>query len=350
MLGLGEPLIAMLPDRVGPLRSVPQFRRGLGGAECNVVSGMARLGLRCGLMSRVGDDEFGAFVLATLAGAGVDTSAVVVDPEAPTGIYFRGLTPFRDSSLPAYYRSGSAASRMTPESLDRGLLSDTSALITTGITALLSARAYECVREALVFARASGCVTVFDPNLRLGLWGSDRAAELLPPLLAEVDVYLGGADETRLLLESDCDACELASAVAALGPREVVIRQGPEGALALTPEGWVDQPAYPVLMRDPVGAGDAFNAGYLALREMGAPLADAVRAGTICASAVCATLGDFEAFPTRNELDSHLYPDAESIPAPAGRLYGGMDPGRSTSDPTEPTSNELEHEGAPDGL
>src|SRR6185295_4079694 len=106
-------------------------------------SGLTRLGLRCGLVSRVGDDEFGAYVISTLRGADIDTSAIEIDPGAPTGVYFRGLTPFRESSRPAYYRAGSAASRLAPGSLNDGRLADSAALITTGITALLSESAYE---------------------------------------------------------------------------------------------------------------------------------------------------------------------------------------------------------------
>ncbi len=332
MVGLGEPLVVMVPDRAGPLRSVSNFARGLGGAECNVLSGMSRLGLRCGLISRVGDDEFGAFVTSTLRASGIDTSAVEVDCDAPTGVYFRGVNPLGHSSSPLYYRAGSAASRLRPESVAADRLASSAALVTTGITALLSETAYNCVREALATARARGCKTVFDPNLRAGLWGSHRAAELLPPLLSNVDVYLGGVDETRLLLASDDSPDELATAITQLGPSEAVIRKGAEGAIALTPEGWVDQPAYPVLVRDPVGAGDAFNAGYLACRERKATTAEAVRAGTICASAVCATLGDFEAFPLLDELETYLSENGDADAALAALVAEGRNERGGDSD------------------
>src|SRR5579864_2184645 len=112
LVGLGEPLVVFVPDRPGPLRAVPSFERALAGAECNALLGATRLGMRCALVSAVGDDEFGAFVLETLAGAGVDVSAVTLDPEAPTGIYFRERSALGGPRVPVYYRRQSAASRL----------------------------------------------------------------------------------------------------------------------------------------------------------------------------------------------------------------------------------------------
>ena len=302
LVGVGEPLVAFLPDRVGPLRSVPAFERAMAGAECNVLIGATRLGLRCGLASRVGDDEFGAYVLGVLRGNGVDVSRVSVDPEAPTGIFFRELSAVGHGSSPVYYRSGSAASRIGADDDWLELTEQCRLFLTTGITALLSETAHAAVATSLARARQAGATTVFDPNLRRGLWGTARAGELLTPLLEQVDIYIGGEEETRLLLATDAAGAELAVRVADLGPREVVIKRAQFGAVAVVGGVVHTQPPYPTALADPIGAGDAFAAGYLATRRPPRSTADALRAGAVCGAAVCAGRGDWETFPRADEL------------------------------------------------
>ena len=289
LVGVGEPLVAFLPDRIGPLRAVPAFERAMAGAECNVLIGATRLGLRCALASRVGDDEFGAYVVETLRGNGVDVSAVAVDPDAPTGIYFRELSALGHGSTPVYYRAGSAASRIRADDDWLGLTERCRLFLTTGITALLSESAHAAVTAALERAhRGRATTTVFDPNLRRGLWGSARAGELLTPLLEHVDVYIGGEQETQLLLATDAAGAELAARVADLGPGEVVIKRAHLGAIAVAGGATHTQPPYPAALADPIGAGDAFAAGYLAMRSPPGSTAEALRAAAVCGSAVCA--------------------------------------------------------------
>jgi 2-dehydro-3-deoxygluconokinase len=309
VVALGEPLIVMLPDRRGPLRTVPTFERGLAGAECNALLGMARLGASCGLISRLGDDEFGEFARETLRAGGVDVSRCAMDAARPTGIYFKERSALGADARPIYYRSGSAATALEPAHVDDDYLRGAGIVITTGITAMLSQSAYETVEHALRTAHEAGATTAFDPNLRPHLWGRERAAELLRPLLAHVDVYLGGERETEQLLERTGTPQDLAEEIRSLGPREVIIKRGDRGAVSLTHDGWHEEPPFRAGCEEPVGAGDAFNAGYLYFRHRGVPASDAMRVGAICASAVCASRGDFETFPRRQDLVSILGED-----------------------------------------
>jgi sugar/nucleoside kinase (ribokinase family) len=314
LVGLGEPLVVMIPDRPGPLRSVPRFERGLAGAECNVLLGVARLGATCGLISRVGGDEFGSFVIETLRAGGVDASRVARDDERPTGLYFKELSALGAPPRVAYYRATSPSTLLAPQDIDVTYLTSASVFVTTGITALLSDSAYEAVHHALEQASRAGVTTVFDPNLRPTLWGSARAAELLPPLLEHVDIYLGGDAETSVLVGEQRSLRDLAIAVQSRGPREVVLKRGPLGVAALGSDGaWLEEPPFRDGCKDSVGAGDAFNAGYLFLRQRGAALAQALRAGSICGSAVCAGGGDFETFPRPDELAGLLGDDAADV-------------------------------------
>jgi 2-dehydro-3-deoxygluconokinase len=305
LVALGEPLLVLLPERSGPLRSVPRFERALAGAECNVLLGMARLGGRVGLIARLGADEFGEFALETLRASSVDVRYVQADPARPTGLYFKEIDPLNLETRAVYYRSGSAASALKPADVPADYIRGARAFLTTGISALLSPAAYEAVGQALRAARDAGVRTYFDPNLRPRLWGSGRAAELLRPLLSDVDVYLGGAQETRVLT-SDHNVRDLGSAVRELGPGEVVIKLGDKGAVASYDDESYEVPALPGEFREATGAGDGFNAGYLWSRLGGGDIVEAMRAGTICGASVCAGVGDWETFPRLETLMNHL--------------------------------------------
>jgi 2-dehydro-3-deoxygluconokinase len=149
---------------------------------------------------------------------------------------------------------------------------------------------------AVMLRRARG-LRVVDVNLRPGLWGSDRAVELITPLVAAADVALAGEGEWQAF-EPDLTGRALAEAIAARGPSEVVIKRASRGACALGGDGsWVEHAPRPGPDVDPVGAGDAFDAGYLAARLTGASLEDALALGAGCGAAVAGTIGDTEGFP-----------------------------------------------------
>src|ERR671939_781816 len=114
---LGEAMVVMDPLSRGPLRHVGTFAKRIGGAELNVAVGLSRLGHRAGWAGHLGDDEFGKEILTFLRGEGVDVSRADVDPEAPTGLYFKERRAL-DQLRAYYYREGSAASRMRVEKLD----------------------------------------------------------------------------------------------------------------------------------------------------------------------------------------------------------------------------------------
>ena len=105
---LGEMMAVFVAEQLGALREVSTFRRFVAGAEGNVAVGLSRLGCSAGMITRVGDDEFGRAIVFRLRGEGVDTSHVVVDPEAPTGLMFRERREVGSTNV-AYYRRGSAA-------------------------------------------------------------------------------------------------------------------------------------------------------------------------------------------------------------------------------------------------
>ena len=145
---LGETMVALVAEEAGPLRYASRFQRRAAGAESNVAIGLAHLGVSAGWVSRVGDDEFGRYVCATVRGEGVDVSRVELDPERPTGIMIKELRPVGKSRV-LYYRSGSAASALSPQTLPTTYLQQARHLHLTGITPALSP---SCAAAALTAA------------------------------------------------------------------------------------------------------------------------------------------------------------------------------------------------------
>ena len=140
----------------------------------------------------------------------------------------------------------------------------------------------------------------FDVNYRSKLWSPQEARGFVEELLPRVDVFFAGDEETRALWGRDDE--ELLRELAAAGPREVVLKKGEEGSVTVLGGEVLEQPAFPVLEVDPVGAGDAFVAGYLAGHLWGLGTEERLRVANVMGALSVATLGDYEGLPDREEL------------------------------------------------
>jgi 2-dehydro-3-deoxygluconokinase len=297
----GETMVLFAAVEQGPLRFATTYTRHSAGTETNFAIGLARLGHEVGWFSRVGDDEFGQYIVNTVRGEGVDTSRVIVDTEAPTGVLFKEKRELGARKI-VYYRKGSAASRLSPSDLDADYIGSARRLHLTGITPALSPTAREAVFAAAKLARERGVTVSFDPNLRLRLWTRDQARDTMRELLPLCDVVLPGLDEAELLTgESDADRA--ADAIRALGPTTVVVKLGPEGALGVTPDERVRAPGVKLeRIVDPVGAGDGFAAGFTSGQLRGMSLEESLRIGNVVGAFATTVVGDVEGLPTWREV------------------------------------------------
>jgi 2-dehydro-3-deoxygluconokinase len=283
VLALGETMLSLIAAD-GSLATAETFHATHGGAESNACVALARAGFRVAWISWLGADHAGARIRDALEREGVDLRWVATDPARPTGLMFRD----RAGGL-AYLRADSAASRLDVSALDDVPVEDARAVLVTGITAMLGPGPQ---RAAIALLDRSRGIRVVDPNLRPGLWGSDRAAELIRPLLERCDILIGGEHELGVLADG-ADEEGTARACAALGPSEVVLKRGAGGLAALGPDGtWLELAPLPVIEQDPVGAGDACNAAYLGARLDGADVAGALKAGAVAGAAAAGVLGD----------------------------------------------------------
>lgn len=310
---IGESMAVFTPASGGLMRQAVTFTRRIGGAESNVAVGLARLGHRVGWISKVGDDEFGKAILSFLQGEGVDVSRTKIDPEAPTGLYFKEKRRPNDTRV-YYYRGGSAASRLTPADLDEKYLAAAKYLHITGITPALSESCRETIFAAIAIARRCGVKIVFDPNLRLKLWSqADEAKEVLLRIAAQADIVLPGAAEAAFLF-GDRPVEKWGKQLLDSGASLVVIKLGASGAHYFTATHNEYVPGFPVKhVVDPVGAGDGFAAGLLSGLLDGLSQAEAVRRANAVGALVTMVEGDADGMPERGDVERWINQQGEDV-------------------------------------
>lgn len=297
LVALGETMMALAPPPGEFVRRTAHLLVDHAGAESNTCVGLARLGLRVAWVSRLGADAAGDRILESLSGEGIDTRWVGRDRTRPTGLMLK-----EPGAGVRYYRTGSAASAMGPDVLHGVPIADARAVLVTGVTALIGAEPHAAGLALLGSARG---LRIVDPNLRTGLWGSDRRVELVRPFIERCDLLLAGALELVELLDDATatpastrshDMQTLARDAASRGPKEVVVR-GTSSVGVLTADGWQALEIRRDAAVDPIGAGDAFNAGYIAVRLRGGTIGEALRAGVRCGAAVTNSPSDTAGFP-----------------------------------------------------
>lgn len=310
LVTLGESMGLLSTPTIGLLRHARSLNLSMAGAESNLAIGVSRLGRRAAWISRVGDDEFGRLVTGSLAAEGVDTGHVTVDPAAPTGLMIKERRADSVTRV-MYYRAGSAASRLSAADVDEDLVRGARLLHVTGITPALSASAADAVSAAVETATAAGVPISLDLNYRAALWDRAAAGAALRPLVRRADIVFATVPEARLVASggivpgdrlSDGGASALAAGIAGLGPRQVLLKRGARGAVAMLDGEFREAPAHRVTVVDPVGAGDAFAAAYLAEYLGGAPADDCLAAATAAGAFAVTVPGDWEGLPHRAEL------------------------------------------------
>ncbi|MGH3086641.1 MAG: sugar kinase [Rubrobacteraceae bacterium] len=295
---LGEAMIVMDPLSRGSLRHVRAFEKHVGGAELNVAVGLARLGHRAGWSGLLGDDEFGKEIMSFMRGEGVDVSGARLDPDAPTGLYFKEWGNLGKLRV-HYYRAGSAASRMSFDDLDLDHLLSGGILHLTGITPALSESCRDLVERLLSAANEHGTFVSFDANIRWTLLEGRDPHKLLEPLAARADILFLSDDEAEFLFGGS-EPGSIREAFGSLRAGTVVVHRA-DGAFAVEDGKVYEKAAYPVEVVDTVGAGDAFVAGYLSGRLRGWSPEECLELANACGACAVSAPGDLIGLPTEEE-------------------------------------------------
>lgn len=285
LVTIGEAMAVLAPPPGERLVSAAALAVGTAGAEANVARTLAGWGRRVAWVGALGADPLGDRIVADLTSSGVDVSRVIRDPSAPTGLYLKDTDDARSSRM-YYYRSTSAASRMDASVL--AALPPSAVLHLTGITAAISEGGLQVIRAALRRPRR-GLVS-FDVNHRPALWQGRDAASTLAELADAADLVFVGLDEARALWGT-----ETPTSIRRLlpGPATVVVKDGPIGATAhLVGDESVFEPAPVVEVVEPVGAGDAFAAGYLHALIGGRAVSERLAVGHAAAARALVTSAD----------------------------------------------------------
>lgn len=297
----GESMVLFGPDSSGPLRYVQNFNKSIAGAESNAAIALAKLGHEVGWFSKLGNDEFGRYIQATIRGEGVDVSRVLVEAQKSTGILFKERFTHSNPNV-YYYRKDSAASTLKPEDLDESYIKTAKILHITGITPALSESCKETIFKAIEIAKKNNVLVSFDPNIRLKLWTQEEAVSVLLKIAKEADIIFPGIDEGEMLLGLTKPE-DIAECFIDMGCSTVAVKLGKEGCYVADKVKGLYVDSYKLENpQDTVGAGDGFAAGFLSgilrkleLREC-AEYANGVGAMAVLVK------GDMEGYPSFEQL------------------------------------------------
>ena len=304
VITIGEAMAMFVATETGDLAAVEHFMKRVAGAELNVATGLARLGLKVGWVSRVGKDSFGRFVLHSLAKEGIDARGVSEDSRYATGFQMKSKVENGTDPIVEYFRKGSASSHLSPEDFLAEYFASARHLHLSGVAAALSESSYALLEQAATTMKAQGKTISFDPNLRPVLWKSEaEMVEKLNQLAFQADWVLPGIKE-GMILTGQRTPEGIADFYLTRGVQAVIIKTGCDGAWYKTAAG--EQGAVAAIkvdnVVDTVGAGDGFAVGVISALLEGRTLQQAIRRGNKIGSLAIQVQGDSEGLPTREAL------------------------------------------------
>ncbi|WP_312268409.1 sugar kinase [Pseudescherichia sp.] len=304
VITIGEAMAMFVATEPGELAEADAFIKRVAGAELNVATGLARLGLNVSWVSRVGSDSFGRFVLSSLEKERINSESVTVDDRYPTGFQLKSRAENGTDPIVEYFRKGSAASHLSRDDFDAATFTRARHLHLSGVAAALSSSAYDLLDHAASTMKAQGKTISFDPNLRPVLWKSEaEMVEKLNRLAFQADWVLPGLKEAATLTGQSTPE-GMADFYLAQGVSAVVIKTGADGAWFKTAAG--EQGAVAAVrvdnVVDTVGAGDGFAVGVISALLEGKTFPQAVARGNKIGSLAIQVPGDSEGLPTRAQL------------------------------------------------
>ncbi|MFC4119769.1 5-dehydro-2-deoxygluconokinase [Nonomuraea zeae] len=306
---MGRVGVDVYPQQVGvSLRHVETFGRYLGGSATNVAVAAARLGRASAVITRTGDDPFGAFVHDALREYGVDDSLVTAVPGRPTPVTFCEIRPPEDFPL-YFYRDRAPDLELSPEELDLAAVTRTRLFwaTVTGLSAEPSLSAHLAAWQA----RGRAPHTVLDLDYRPMFWRDTALArERVRAALGHVTVAVGNLDEAEVATgtRDPYAACE---ALLAAGVELAIVKQGAAGVLGMTATETVRVPPVPVEVVNGLGAGDAFGGALCHGLLGGWPLERTLRFANAAGAIVAGRLACAPAMPTVGEIEAALSTHSE---------------------------------------
>ena len=299
---IGEAMAMFVARETGDLAAAETFIKRAAGAELNVAVGLARLGLKVGWVSRVGDDSFGRFICQVLESEGVDHRQVTKDARYPTGFQLKSKVDDGSDPLVEYFRKGSAASHLSVDDFNSDYFGAARHLHLSGVAAALSDSSLALLKHSAKEMRARGKTISFDPNLRPVLWRSEEEMRQQLNHLAEYADWVLPGEKEGYILTGYRQPEAIADFYLDKGVKAVVIKTGCDGAWYKTAQGEQGQVEAIRVENvvDTVGAGDGFAVGVISALLEGKTLPQAIKRGNRIGSLAIQVIGDSEGLPTRS--------------------------------------------------
>lgn len=280
LISIGRSSVDLYGQQIGGrLEDMASFSKAVGGCPTNIAIGTARLGLKSAVITRVGDEQMGRFILEQLQREGVETKGVVVDPRRLTSLVILGVRDEKTFPL-IFYRTDCADAALDESEIDEAFIASARAVVVTG-THFAIPNAAKAQRKAIALARKHGRKVVFDVDYRPNLWGlaghaageeryirSDTVTQHLQAILPDCDLIVGTEEELHAAGGSE-DTLAAIRNIRALSTATIVCKRGPmgcvvfPGAIPASIEDGIKGPGFPVEVYNVLGAGDAFMSGFL---------------------------------------------------------------------------------------
>jgi 5-dehydro-2-deoxygluconokinase len=306
----------------GRLEDMASFDKYIGGSPTNMACGTARLGLKSGLITRVGDEHMGRFIREELERHGVDTQGVITDPARLTALVLLGIRDREQFPL-IFYRENCADMALCEDDIDADFIASAKALVATG-THLSHPRTEAAVLKALTLARSSGARTALDIDYRPNLWGlsghgdgenrfiaSDAVTAKLQSTLHLFDLIVGTEEEFHIA-GGTTDTVQALRNVRAVSAATLVCKRGPMGAVAFENaipdalDDGISGPGFPIEVFNVLGAGDGFMSGLLKGWITGEDWVASLTYANACGAFAVSRHGCTPAYPSWEELQFFL--------------------------------------------
>jgi 5-dehydro-2-deoxygluconokinase len=316
---IGRCSVDLYGQQIGSrLEDITSFAKSVGGSPANMAIGTARLGLKSALITRVGDEQMGRYVLEQMRREGVSVEGIKVDPQRLTALVLlavedEGVSPH------IFYRTDCADMALSEDDIDEPFVAGAGAVVVTG-THFSRPNSEAAQRKAIRIAKKNGRKVAFDIDYRPTLWGltghaagferyvkSGAVSERLRTVLPECDLIVGTEEEVMIAGGADTPQ-EALKAIRAISKATIVLKRGPMGCVVYQNDvdnGIVGQ-GFPIEVYNVLGAGDAFMTGFLRGWLKGEALATCATWANACGAFAVSRLLCSPEYPTWAELSHFL--------------------------------------------
>ncbi|MBI3672085.1 MAG: 5-dehydro-2-deoxygluconokinase [Rhizobiales bacterium] len=323
VITVGRCSVDLYGQQIGSrLEDVASFAKSVGGCPANIAIGTARLGLKSGLITRVGDEQMGRYVKEQMGREGVALDGIVTDPARFTSLVL--LSVENDKTFPLiFYRDNCADSAMSESDIDEAFIGRAASVLVTG-THFSKPNLDAAQRKAMRLAKARGAKVILDVDYRPNLWGlaglaageeryikSDKVSEHLKTILPGCDLIVGTEEEVHIAAGSE-DTLTALRTIRSLSRATIVLKRGPMGCVVY-PDAIPDAidkgivgKGFPIEVYNVLGAGDAFLSGFLRGWLKGEPLTTSATYANACGAFAVSRLWCSPEIPTWDELQYFL--------------------------------------------